>query len=273
MDKAFTTPVIQKGEDIKIEADNFQNNELRNKSKNAFPKEFSNVGQRLRVNENDEVNQTIDGDERIAVGDSIVILDPILASRKLREELFKNPTKLQTKEEELVTPFQLKNWRPKHIFSSVKINGLFWMTKNLNTKVSDSWCYNQDSIQCVKYGRLYTWEAAKNACEAIGWRLPTDKEWRNILKSFGGADIEVNEAGKQAYSALILDGDSNLDIILGGFRYSSGLFSHLTTDGIYWTSTEQKKKDAWYYQFQSNGKKVIRDRLDKSRGFSCRCVK
>ena len=63
-----------------------------------------------------------------------------------------------------------------------------WMTKNLNVTVADSWCYkNRDSL-CQEYGRLYNWEAAKAGCALLGdnWRLPTDDEWKSLLKEYGG---------------------------------------------------------------------------------------
>ena len=48
-----------------------------------------------------------------------------------------------------------------------------WMTKNLNYKTSSgSWCYSNNTANCTKYGRLYTWSAATGACPA-GWRLPS----------------------------------------------------------------------------------------------------
>ncbi len=71
--------------------------------------------------------------------------------------------------------------------------GLTWMTKNLNYELPDSWCYDNDPANCAEYGRLYTWEAAKKACQSLGngWRLPTDQEWRDLAKRFGGADDDA----------------------------------------------------------------------------------
>ena len=39
---------------------------------------------------------------------------------------------------------------------------------NLNYEVEGSSCYNNDSTNCIKHGRLYTWEAAQQACAALG---------------------------------------------------------------------------------------------------------
>jgi hypothetical protein len=48
-------------------------------------------------------------------------------------------------------------------FETVALGGLKWMTKNLNVETADSWCYDDNPVNCNRYGRLYTWEAAKSA--------------------------------------------------------------------------------------------------------------
>ena len=72
-------------------------------------------------------------------------------------------------------------------FKTMK-DGKRWMTKNLNIEVQGSYCYDDDKANCQKYGRLYTWEAAKQACALLGegWRLPTDEEWKKLGESYGG---------------------------------------------------------------------------------------
>jgi len=73
--------------------------------------------------------------------------------------------------------------------SFVEIGGLKWMKKNLNVETDDSWCYRNSPDSCVKYGRLYTWEAAKTACQSVGMRLPTREEWgmsQNLCKLTSG---------------------------------------------------------------------------------------
>ncbi|MBK6903246.1 MAG: hypothetical protein IPH04_10660 [Saprospirales bacterium] len=39
--------------------------------------------------------------------------------------------------------------------------GLTWMAQNLDFEVSGSWCYGGNAANCQKYGRLYSWAAAK----------------------------------------------------------------------------------------------------------------
>ncbi len=158
-------------------------------------------------------------------------------------------------------------------YRTVRLNGLTWMAENLNYDVGDgSWCYDNDASNCRKYGRLYNWEAAKKACRAVGWRLPTDKEWREMAKQFGGADDDASDGGKAAYQALIEGGPSGFSAQLGGYRTSDGVFVNLGW-GFYWSATERNASRAWFYYFYRLGGELIRNNYgSKSVGLSCRCV-
>ena len=48
-------------------------------------------------------------------------------------------------------------------YRTIELDGLTWMAENLNYEVVDSWCYENKSSNCNKYGRLYNWEAANKA--------------------------------------------------------------------------------------------------------------
>ena len=59
-------------------------------------------------------------------------------------------------------------------------DGKQWTAYNLNVTATPSYCYDDAEANCRRYGRLYTWESARQACQSLGdgWRLPTDDEWR-----------------------------------------------------------------------------------------------
>lgn len=131
-----------------------------------------------------------------------------------------------------------------------------WMAQNLNFKTIDSWWYKNDSKNGIKYGRLYTWQAAKKACP-IGWRLPTDDELLKMAKHYGGCYGDSNDAGKAAYAALIQGGSSGFSGLLSGYRYSDdGNFYNIGDSGSYWSNTEHDVSNAWYYSFY--GDKTLR---------------
>ena len=153
-----------------------------------------------------------------------------------------------------------------------------WMTQNLNIKIQGSYCYDGKDENCRKYGRLYTFEAAKEGCRLLGdgWRLPTDAEWKKLAESYGGLRVYENsdwvEKGdsKESYKALSNNGSSGFAALLGGWRGSGGSYGSLGTSGVYWASTEVGSFDAWFYSF-SDGK-LWRYNLLRSYGHSVRCL-
>ena len=109
--------------------------------------------------------------------------------------------------------------------TKVMKDGKRWMTQNLNVEVADSWCYDNDPKNCEQYGRLYTWQAAKNACHFLGksWKLPSDEEWTNMVDNYGGAKYgNSKDGGASAYKALMDQGSSGLTALLGGYRIPVG---------------------------------------------------
>jgi hypothetical protein len=79
--------------------------------------------------------------------------------------------------------------RDGQTYQTIKIDNQVWMAENLNYRTSSgSWCYDNSSDNCEKYGRLYTWETAKGVCPS-GWHLPSTKEWSVLIANLGGKDV------------------------------------------------------------------------------------
>lgn len=133
--------------------------------------------------------------------------------------------------------------RDGHKYRVVKISGKTWMVENLNIETANSYCYDDDNFNCNKYGRLYTWEAAKMAC-LNGWHLPSSADW---------ADVDTDDLGISA--------------LPGGYRFSDGSFGNVGSDGGWWTATEYNASNAY-----GHSDRMGEYNYDKGIAFSVRCV-
>jgi uncharacterized protein (TIGR02145 family) len=155
-------------------------------------------------------------------------------------------------------------------------DGKEWTTRNLDVNVAPSYCYEGAEPNCLRYGRLYTWESAPRACRSLGdgWRLPTDDEWRQMAKGYGGVSQDSEDKGKSAFQALFGDGSSGFHAVPGGGRAEDGEYARLDAHGFYWTSSEDGPASGWYYNFALGGKALHRQSGgEKPRAFSVRCVR
>jgi uncharacterized protein (TIGR02145 family) len=156
-------------------------------------------------------------------------------------------------------------------------DGKQWMTENLAVPAEPSYCYDNSAEQCAKYGRLYTWTSAQQACRSLGggWRLPTNEEWYALAKHYGGLREETADLGKAAYTALKSGGASGFNAVLGGGRTDkTGEYQRADAHGFYWTASETGPDTAWLYNFGKGGQSVNRHATAaKWWGVSVRCLR
>jgi uncharacterized protein (TIGR02145 family) len=107
-----------------------------------------------------------------------------------------------------------------------------------------------------------------------GWRLPTDDEWRQLAKHYGGVSEDSDDRGKAAYKALLAGGNSGFDALLGGGRSGDGQYARLEAHGFYWTASESDQASGWFYNFGRGAQGLHRQSGgEKQRAFSVRCVR
>jgi uncharacterized protein (TIGR02145 family) len=155
-------------------------------------------------------------------------------------------------------------------------DGKEWMTRNVDVNLPESNCYDNLDANCGRYGRLYTWEQGREACRSLGdsWRLPTDDEWRQLARTYGGVSQDSEDKGKAAFKALFGPGSSGFQAVLGGGRSGNGQYARLDAHGFYWTASEIDAGNSWYYNFGAGGQALHRqDGGEKRSAFSVRCVR
>lgn len=155
-------------------------------------------------------------------------------------------------------------------------DGKQWTTKNLEVNTSPSWCYQDLETNCRRYGRLYTWESAPHACRSLGagWRLPTDKEWRELAKVYGGVSEDSDDRGNAAYQALLAEGKSGFNALLGGGRSEDGQYARLQAHGFYWTASENNARYAFFYNSGRGSAALYRQSEgEKQAAFAVRCIR
>lgn len=129
-------------------------------------------------------------------------------------------------------------------------DGKEWTTANLSVDADPSFCYGDAEPNCHRYGRLYTWASAQRVCQSLGsdWRLPTDDEWRQMVKHYGGVSMDSADGGKAAFTALLSGGRSGFNALLGGNR-RTGEYERLEAHGMYWTASDNDSVTAPFYNF------------------------
>jgi len=177
-------------------------------------------------------------------------------------------------------------------YNTVKIGYQTWMAENLDYKIGNSRCYDDIEENCNKYGRLYNWNTAKNACPS-GWHLPSDDgDWAHLRimttdlgrNNWNGL-VSFNNAGTNLKSKTDWIKGNNGDLIPGTdiFGFSALPSGGRLTDrrvfpigniGAWWTATEKNDShDAFYWHISyDNGDLLHGTNGSKEFYLSVRCI-
>ena len=215
---------------------------------------------------------------------------------------------------------EMTDERDGQVYKTVKIGTQTWMAENLNYAYphkgrrtdSISWCYNNVSDNCAKYGRLYTWESAMDCHTQFGenttecslfhytvyreetdeykpqgicptnWHIPSVNEWNTLL------GIVDNFALSLKSTSGWLD-DGNGTDILGFSVLPTGFISDISQlvgkRTCFWTSRQSTVmlddiapidyyESALAFCFSSQEQSILEKSMEKiRRAFSVRCVK
>lgn len=137
--------------------------------------------------------------------------------------------------------------------------GKTWTMENLYMNIQGSSCYEDQSINCDNYGRLYTWDAAKQACELLdggAWRLPSIEEWTNLRD-----ELKSKPDAKKEFTLSFEPGG------MWDYRYKE-----IKTQAHYWSSSEKGDGQKKTVNF-NNASLNTGGNLSKNYLLSVRCVK
>jgi uncharacterized protein (TIGR02145 family)/uncharacterized repeat protein (TIGR02543 family) len=172
-------------------------------------------------------------------------------------------------------------------YRAVKIGKDIWMAQNLNYETDGSWCSENADANCAKFGRLYDWNAAQEACPAE-WHLSTAEEWDNLMTAAGGKRGDKYESNLWTGASKKLraksgwnlsEGDNGsgagtddygFSALPGGTRYGNNKFMEPGEMGIWWTSKENDNGSAYGREMVEKFSAV--GPVSKEAGASVRCV-
>ena len=166
--------------------------------------------------------------------------------------------------------------RDGQTYKTTTIGSQTWMAKNLNFETADSYCYNDSTKYCSKYGRFYSWAAAKTACPT-SWHLPTKAEFETLFTAVGGSSI----AGKMLKSSTdgwFRNGEGtdaySFSAFPAGRRFDYRYFFFELFNAFFWSSTEFDSDYAYYLSLScDNDEAYLLHGQRKAYGHSVRCVK
>lgn len=159
-------------------------------------------------------------------------------------------------------------------YKTVKVGNQVWMAENLQYEIADgSACYNDDSGYCEVFGRLYSWDAAMDACPE-GWTLPSELDWYALVDEVGDADLRFSQGWA---GGMPPKNDYDFAVLAAGYG-SYGFFSSNGSSAIFWTATENctvggaSCEESIGFVFGYESPKPSRSSLEKEIVVSVRCI-
>ena len=171
-----------------------------------------------------------------------------------------------------ITYGTLTDERDGKTYKTVVIGKQTWMAENLNYESRYSYCYEDKAENCAKYGRLYMWDAAMEACPS-GWGLPSLEEFQALVAAVGGYPV----AGKALKSTEgWKDGGNGTDdygfsALPAGYMQEDSTSHNVGEYAQFWSTSGT----TWVYQLEAAFDNDSLFLFSVYRGFalSVRCLK
>ena len=160
-------------------------------------------------------------------------------------------------------------------YKTVSIGTQTWMAQNLNYETANSYCYSDSPSNCTKYGRLYTWAAAKTACPT-GWNLPAYEEFKTLFTAVGGSTgtkLKSTSGWNSGGNSVSGTDNYSFSALPAGYWNDDGKYDREGYDAYFWSSSEYDRTYAYrmYLSYDYGSAGLVSSY--KYDGFSVRCVK
>lgn len=162
-----------------------------------------------------------------------------------------------------------------HTYRSIQIGKLTWLADNLNLNVDGaSSCFLNHEAYCDRFGKLYNWLGAQDACAKLGegWRLPSLEEWETLCLNYDPAG-NLDKGSSKVFQALLKGGKSGLEARGGGYFTPEGGFIGVYFDAAYWTSSPANGLESYEIVFLGREKRTFKAIAERAYALSCRCVR
>ena len=174
------------------------------------------------------------------------------------------------------------------------------------TAMSKAYCWSDDNmINKDLYGGLYTWAASTNGAVSSNtnpsgvqgacptdWHLPSNAEW-TVLTDYltnngygyqgSGNDIAKSMSATTRWNIFSTAGTPGNDqesnnnscftALPGGYRDRDGTSCCIGVVCIWWSSTENRTFDAYFWKLKGYDSNVATDSFSMEEGYSVRCVR
>jgi len=192
--------------------------------------------------------------------------------------------------------------RDGQTYMTVTIGTQTWMAQNLNYETSNSYCYNDSTKYCEKYGRLYMWGAAMDSagtwstngkgcgfnkkCSPTypvrgvcpdGWHLPTETEWNTLFSTVGGQSVAGTKL--KSTSGWYSDGNGTDSFLFSALpagcrgRGRNGIYMDEGNFAFFWRPSEYNSIEAYRMILFYRNDYATLDYNYEDYAFSVRCLK
>jgi uncharacterized protein (TIGR02145 family) len=192
----------------------------------------------------------------------------------------------QEKAPEMICSDGFEDVRDGQRYCSVNIGNQEWMIENMRYERAGAFENpNFPNTDTEKYGLLYTYEAAQQACPT-GWHLPTDEEWKILERTLGMEVAATNRSnqrgstqGRQLKDSKDWQGENNTNdynfkaLPAGEYNPSYGPYFQLGEQASFWTATRSDTSGGVWTRVLKRGEDgITRTYYSELSGHACRCV-